>query len=77
MRWNTNSTGCLLLLFLPLGLFYKPIIHKMWHFTIFLRAVDKGLAYINDLFSPGIAQEEGPSGGLECMGEKDISHKEK
>lgn len=58
-----------LLLLLPLGLVYKPITHKMWHFTIFLRAVDKDLAYINALFSPGITEEEGPSRGLGYVGE--------
>lgn len=54
----------LFLLLLPPGLFYKPIIHTMWHFTIFLRAVDKDLAYINALFPPGITEEEGPLRGL-------------
>lgn len=65
-----------LLLLMPLGLFYKPITYKMWHFTTFLRAVDKDLAYINALFSPGITEEEVPQEDWGTWG-KCISHKEK
>lgn len=69
MKYKFQWLLFLLLLLLPLGLFYKPITYKMWHFTVFLRAVDKDLAYINALFSPGITEEEGPSRGLGYVGE--------
>lgn len=41
----------------------------MWYFPISIRAVNKDLAYINALFSPGVTEEEGPSRGLGYVGE--------